>query len=50
MKANENKFTILVLYVDYILLVANDSAMLYDDKVFISMMKDMDENSYVIGI
>jgi len=43
----------LVLYVDDILLAANDMGMLYDIKKYLSKnfeMKDMGEASYVIGI
>ncbi|KAK9083162.1 hypothetical protein Scep_029633 [Stephania cephalantha] len=53
MKISGSKFIILVLYVDDILLVANDVAMLHDVKRFLSInfeMKDMGEASYVIGI
>lgn len=44
---------ILVLYVDDILLAANDMGMLHDVKKYLSKnfeMKDMGEASYVIGI
>ncbi|KAK9089019.1 hypothetical protein Scep_028101 [Stephania cephalantha] len=53
MKISGSKFVILVLYVDDILLAANDVAMLHDVKRFLSInfeMKDMGEASYVIGI
>ena len=42
-----------MLYVDDILLAANDKGMLYEVKQFLSenfYMKDMGEASYVIGI
>ena len=48
-----NKFIFLVLYVDDILLAANDLGILRETKDFLSMnfeMKDMGEASYVIGI
>jgi len=44
---------ILILYVDEILLAANDVAMLHDVKKYLFNnfeMKDMGETSYVIGI
>ncbi len=47
------KFIILVLYVDDILLAANDLGLLHDVKSYLSNnfeMKDMSEASYVIGI
>lgn len=53
MKVSGSKFIILVLYVDDILLAANDKALLHDVKKFLSNnfeMKDMGEASYVIGI
>ena len=53
MKVSESKFIILVLYVDDILLVANDMGLLHDVKKVLSEtfeMKDMNEASYVIGI
>ena len=52
-KVNGSKFCFLVLYVDDILLVANDKGMLYKVKKFLSKnfdMKDMSETSYVISI
>ncbi|WVZ07203.1 hypothetical protein V8G54_020549 [Vigna mungo] len=52
-KVSGSKFVILVLYVDDILLAANDIGMLHDAKKFLSNnfeMKDMNEASYVIGI
>ncbi|WVY90570.1 hypothetical protein V8G54_036084 [Vigna mungo] len=52
-KVSGSKFVILVLYVDDILLAANDIGMLHDVKKFLSNnfeMKDMNEASYVIGI
>uniref|UniRef100_A0A6N2K712 Integrase catalytic domain-containing protein n=1 Tax=Salix viminalis TaxID=40686 RepID=A0A6N2K712_SALVM len=48
-----SKFAILVLYVDDILIAANDMGMLSDVKKYLSSnfeMKDMGEASYVIGI
>ena len=53
MKVVGSKFIILVLYVDDILLAANDRGLLHDVKNFLSSnfeMKDMGEASYVIGI
>ena len=53
MKVSGSRFIILVLYVDDILLAANDKGMLRDVKEFLSKnfeMKDMGEASYVIGI
>ena len=52
-KISGSKFVILFLYVDDILLVANDMSMLHDVKKYLSKnfeMKDMGEASYVIGI
>ena len=52
-KVNGSKFCFLVLYVDDILLVANDKGMLYKVKKFLSKnfdMKDMSETSYFISI
>ncbi|WVZ23370.1 hypothetical protein V8G54_001914 [Vigna mungo] len=52
-KVSRSKFVILVLYVDDILLAANDIGMLHDVKKFLSnnfKMKYMKEASYVIGI
>jgi hypothetical protein len=46
-------FTILVLYVDDILLVSSDKNMLYETKSFLSSnfdMKDLGDVSYVMGI
>ena len=48
-----SKFTFLVLYVDDILLVANDLVIIAWEYDFLSMnfeMKDMGEKSYVIRI
>lgn len=48
-----NKFVILVLYVDDILLADNDVGVLHDIEKFLSMsfeIKDMGELSHVIGI
>ena len=53
MKVSGSKFIILVLYVDDILLAANDISLLHDIKKFLSNkfeMKDMGEASFVIGI
>lgn len=53
MKVSGSKFAILVLYVDDILIAANDMGMLRDVKKYLSSnfeMKDMGEASYVIGI
>ena len=53
MKVSGSKFVILVLYVDDILLDANDISLLHDVKKYLSKnfeMKDMGEASYVIGI
>lgn len=53
MKVSGSKFIILVLYVDDILLIANDKSLLFDVKKFLSKsfeMKDMGDASYVIGI
>ena len=53
MKGSGNKFVILVLYVDDILLATNDIAMLHDVKKYLSNnfeIKDIGETSYVIGI
>jgi len=47
------RFFFLVLYVNNILLMANDKGMLYEVKQFLLEnfdMKDMGEASYVIGI
>ena len=52
-KVSTSKICFLVLYVDDILLVANDKGMLYKVKKFLSKnfdMKDMSETSYVISI
>ena len=52
-KVSGSKFVILVLYVDDILLAANNISMLHDIKKYLSKnfeMKDMGEASYVIGI
>ena len=53
MKVNWSKFIILILYVDDILLAANDVGLLHDIKKFLSKnfkMKNMGKESYVIGI
>nr|KYP67741.1 Retrovirus-related Pol polyprotein from transposon TNT 1-94 [Cajanus cajan] len=52
-KVSGSKIFFLVLYVDDILLATNDKGMLYEVKQFLSKnfdMKDMGEESYVIGI
>ncbi|CAM8943489.1 unnamed protein product [Rhodiola kirilowii] len=52
-KVSGSKFVILVLYVDDILLAANDMCILYETKKYLSNffeMKDMGDASYVIGI
>jgi hypothetical protein len=52
-KFKEKDFTILVLYVDDILLVNNDKNMLYETKSFLCSnfdMKDLGDASYVLGI
>jgi hypothetical protein len=46
-------FTILVLYIDDILLASKDKNMLYETKSFLSYnfdMKDLGDASYVLGI
>lgn len=53
MKVSGSKFIILVLYVDDILLAANDIGLLHNVKRFYSKnfeMKDMSEASYVTWI
>jgi hypothetical protein len=53
MKVSGSKFIILILYVDDILLAANDKSLLHDVKRFLSEsfeMKDLGDASYVIGI
>ena len=52
-KGRGRKICFLVLYVDDILLLANDKGMLYEVKQFLSKnsyRKDIGEASYVIGI
>jgi len=52
-KISGSKFIYLVLYVDDILLAANNLSLLHETKKFLSTnfeMKDMGEASYVIGI
>ena len=52
-KVSGSKIRFLVLYVDDILLVANDRGLLHEVKQFFSMklgMKDMGDASYYIGI
>jgi len=53
LKMSGSNFTILVLYVDDILLASNSLDMLHESKRFLSSnfdMKDLGEASYVIGI
>ena len=53
LKVSGSKYIFLVLYVDDILLAANDLGLLHKTKEFLSQnfeMKDMGEASYVIGI
>ena len=53
MKVSGSEFVILLLYVDDIVLAANDIAMLHDVKKYLSNnfeMKVMGEASYVIGM
>ena len=53
MKVNESKFIFLILYIDDILLAANDLGLLHETKKYLSdnfEMKDMGEATYVIGI
>ncbi|RYA37717.1 hypothetical protein DD606_26235, partial [Enterobacter cloacae complex sp. GF14B] len=52
-KVSGSKICFLVLYVDDILLAANDRGLLHEVKQFLSKnfdMKDMGDESYVIGI
>jgi hypothetical protein len=52
-KIKESMFTILILYVDDILLVSSDKNLLYETKGFLSSnfdMKDLGDASYVLGI
>jgi hypothetical protein len=52
-KFKGNVFTILVLYVDDILLASSDNNILYEFKSFLSSnfdMKDLGDASYVLGI
>ena len=53
MKVSGSKFIFLVLYVDDILLVANDTDLLIETKQLLFShfdMKDLGEASYVLGI
>ena len=53
MKVSGSKYIFLVLYVDDILLAANDIDMLVETKQLLSRyfnMKDLGEASYVLGI
>ena len=53
MKVSGSKFIFLVLYVDDILLAANDLGLLHETKKYLSKnfeMKDMREATYMIGI
>jgi len=52
-KVSESKICFLALYVDDILLVANDWGLIHEVKQFLSKnfdMKDMGDASYVISI
>jgi hypothetical protein len=52
-KFKRSRFTILVLYVDDILLACSDNDMLHETKNFMSSkfdMKDLGEATYVLGI
>lgn len=52
-KFKGGKFTILILYVDDILLASSDKDMLFETKRFLSSnfdMKDLSETSYILGI
>jgi hypothetical protein len=52
-KFKGNDFTILVLYIDDILLARRDTNVLYETKSFLSYnfdMKDFGDTSYVLGI
>jgi hypothetical protein len=52
-KLKGKDFTILVLYVDDILLASSDKNMLYETKSFLSSnfdMKDLGDSSYVLSI
>jgi len=53
LKVAGNKFIIIILYVDHILLTTNDLGLLSETKKFLSNdfeMKEMGETYYVIGI
>ena len=53
MKVNRSKYIFLVLYVDDILLTANDFDLLVETKQLLFShfdMKDLRESSYVLGI
>ena len=53
MKVSESKYIFLVLYVDNILLAANDTDMVVETKQLLFShfdMKDLGEASYVLGI
>ena len=53
MKVSGSKFIFLILYVDDILLAANDLGLLHETKKYLSEnfeMKDIGEATYVIGI
>ena len=53
MKVSRNKYIFLVLYVDDILLVANDTDLMVETKQLLFShfdMKDLGEASYVLGI
>ena len=53
LKVSGSKFVILVLYVDDILLAANDRSLLFNTEQMLSKtfdMKDLGEASFVLGI
>ena len=53
LKVSGSKVIFLILYIDYILLAANDLGPLHETNKFLSSnfeMKDMGEANYVIGI
>ena len=53
LKISGSKISIIVLYVDYMLLASNNTRMIHETKQFLSKncdMKDLGEASYVLGI